>query len=558
MKELFTAQSLWSDFDPNSQPLDVTVIKTEQIGNVTLEHVYFNGRKIDNEVTRVFGVVAFTTNSQACMVVVNKVNLPIDINTLCYWANNGYVAISIDYYGENSLNQRYTIYPLSLDYDNYVRSGRHRTHCDENAKCTVWYDYTVNTMRAVTFLIQNKHAEEGKIYLYSVGNASKIAVMCLAVDKRLTSGAVLFGNIWEEYEEIDTATVVIEDEKEEITKEIEMVEEQERWLLGICPQSYLGQIACPTFVVIGSNSTVTDMDMTTSNMPRILNRNSRCLIIPHMLGTVTTTVRRALNDWFISITKQKSPSLPKISITSKQGKVIANVKTTCDKLDLYYSRGAKGNNLNWVKANSIQTENGYTHTLEVFDENIPIKVYANVTTFDNFTMSSDVTTFIPKDVCNNIKTLHPTKVIYTGVLGKAEFTAIDVSESNFVSCNDEVKVAKGFLGICGVSGKKFGTFALSESKLIRNSDSVLTFDAFSEVAQFLNVYIIQNWAKHDQRKYLATINLFGGQLWQKITIDTNGFVDENGKTIQGENVIGLDFLAFDAEQNIIVNNILFT
>src|SRR5574344_2974872 len=129
MTQLFTSQSLWKDFDPKALPLDSTLIKTETNGNVTLKHFYFNGRKIDNQLSRVYAVVACVQDGAIHdgLVVANKVNLGIDVDTLCYWANLGYTAIGIDYAGEGNeenANDHFTVYPQSIDYCNWVRAGR--------------------------------------------------------------------------------------------------------------------------------------------------------------------------------------------------------------------------------------------------------------------------------------------------------------------------------------------------------------------------------------------------------------------------------------------------
>ena len=132
--------------------------------------------------------------------------------------------------------------------------------------------------------------------------------------------------------------------------------------------------------------------------------------------------------------------------------------------------------------------------LEIYDESTPVKLYANAT-YGKLTISSDVTNFVPKDISTNITLLRSTKIVYVNTMGIAEFNPIDVTVQDFRTANATVEYKTGALNISGVAGTKFGTFALSESKIIRNEESVLTFDVFSETQQNVNVYIVQNTQK---------------------------------------------------------------
>jgi len=552
MGTLLTPAQIWKNFDPVAESLDATLLKSEQSGNIKIEYYYFTGRHLDNEASRVYCVVASSGENLPALIVVGKVSEPIDVNNLVYWASQGYTAIAIDYAGDMG-EGKHTVYPESVSYCNYLLAGRHFDRVDTDVTETSWYEYSLNTMRAVTFLNEYICPDKNNICLYSVGKSARIASHCLAFDSRIRTACIAYGKIWEDYKNPDK-------ESEDVSPDenLEILEEEERWLAGICPQSYIHLIEQPVYVLVGSNSKYTDMSDTAAAIQRFPNKNSRYFFVAGMLDTLTTEVKRSMDKWFKnSLDIAKPPKQPKLSVFAENGKLYAKIETEAKFFTVWYARGPKENRLNWVAPVMTKTEYGANAELNIYDEELPVSVYANADFYNGMKLSSEIHVFTPKDISKNLTLIDYTRMIYNQSMGMGEFIPIDVTGEETLWDKSSIVFATGPLGIGGISGKRFGTFALSENMILRHFESVLIFDVCSETKQNLDVCIVQNWNK-DQCRYFCRFSLLGGNMWQKIVLSGQDFRCTTGKTLVADKVGGLDLLAFACENNIIVTNILFT
>lgn len=561
MKELLTPLSIWKDYNACVLPLDLTIFKEEKVNGVTLQHLYFNGRRIGNDTVRVYAVVGFVDKSNLGLVIVGQPQLAVSVDSVVFWARKGYTVVTVDYAGDLGLlgQGRHTVYPESISYANSLQSDRHATHVDESVVDTVWYEYAINTMRAVTLLSDEDYCgASASVVLFGEGRGNKTALHTLAADKRIKAGAILFGNLWEYEEEVIIDKSDIDNlQNEELSEKMEIADEQQRWLMGIAPQSYLQYITQPLYFITGTNSGKTDLGNNELALNRLVNSSCRSFIVPRMLETVTTKVAITLQKWYDEVLSgSKICDAPKLSFCNNKGILTVNVKSKSETLDLFYARGGNNTGRNWVYANVTRTDSGYTAELDIYDENIPVSVFAN-SYFDGMWISSDLVTVTPKAMGNNWKLMSPSKLLYSGSMGRAEFTPLQITERGVEYVDEHLICAKGHLNIAGVKGKHFGTFALGENKVIRNNESVLTFDVYSGNSQQMSVYIVQFWATSEQTVFKKTVNLLGGALWQKVMIEAKDFKSKQNDTL--ENVDGgLDVLCFEADSDVIVNNIFFT
>ncbi len=544
MGELLSPVQIWKNFDPVAESLDAELVKSERTGKIDINHYYFTGRHFGTEQSRVYCVMASGGENLPALVVAGEINRPVDVGRLRYWAEKGYAAVGIDYAGELGTGN-HTVYPETVGYANFSRAGRHLTYVDADATETAWYEYSLNTMRAVTFALENARTN-GEVFLLSLGNSAITACQCLAFDKRILAAAIAFGRIWEEIKgkmELDNA--------EGSEKELEALDSEEKWLAGICPQSYIPLVEQPVYVAVGTNSVYTDMEDTALAMTRFPNKKSRWLFVPKMLDTLTDELSLSFAAWFELSKSLPALKLPKIAVEAEEGRLFAKIKGG-ESGEIWYARGEKKRRLNWARPETIDGK----AALEVFDDNIPVALFANACE-KGIWYSGEMSAFSPKDYAKNPVLSEHVRIVYNSAMGKGGFVPVDVTGEEPVWVKGGVSYLSGPLGLMGVGGNRIGTFSLAEDMILRHFESVLIVDVFSPVKQELEITILQDWFGK-RTKYTARAALLGGEMWQKIVLGGQEFRSPQGKTLSGDSLKGLDLMSFSCGKDIIITSILFT
>lgn len=540
MGEFLSPHQIWKNFDSVAESLDAKLIKSEARGKIKIEYHYFTGRHLSAGASRVYCTAAWEKENSPALLLVGDISRPVDTELLVYWAQKGFTAVAIDYAGDLGLGA-HTVYPEPIGYANYQKAGRRLTHADTDAKETAWFEYSLNTMRAVTFITENTPADKKDISLVSIGGSSVIACHCLAFDKRIRTACIVYGKIWQDFserQEPDEGGTADSDARE-------------RWLAGICPQSYIPFIEQPVYVVAGTNSTETDLEDTGHAVKRFPNKNSRCFFVPGMPDTVTDEISASVKAW-IDATKQtqKTPKPPTVKVESGEGRLFAKASGEGE-ISVWYARGIKNKKLNWVCPEI--TPKGAA--IEVYDENLPVTVFANARA-EGLVISGEAAEFLPKEIDKKPELTEYTRMVYNYTMGKGDFIPVDASLPK-PAWSGEVFFKTGPLGITGVGGKKFGTFVICENKVLRHFESVLIIDLYSKVKQDIDIIILQHWFG-EQAKFTAHVSLMGGEIWQKLVLSGQEFRSPMGRTLSAESMDGLDLMAFSCESEIVVTSILFT
>lgn len=548
MKEVFTPLSLWKDTDFSAE-FDTETVSSKEENGVTLKKIYFNGRKVGDHNSRVYALLAYKTLPAPCVVLVGRLDRCVDQDFVLYWAQLGFCVISVDYGGSLGMGA-HTIYPPEIAYANYLQAGRHLTHVDETAKETSWYEYDFNTMRAVEYLFANNMAEDGKIGLCSYGEkGSTIAVHVLAVEKRLKTGIIMFGSIWEDDREIREIGELIEEEN--ISKKVEQVEEVERYFSGICKQSYLQYVAQPIYLVCSANTWGTPLAQNFAAMGRCPNRNSKALFISDYVDKAPKDLFDRVHSWLsIVFADDILPKKPQVKFSNGKNGLFASVEA--QKAQFYFSRKTKGRYVYWEKSAATVQDGTVKAKIETFSDTESVAVYATVYQ-DDLVMSSPV--YFQNIKCGS--KAKPDRLLYAANVKETQFVPLIVNEKESYSPVEEVTKEKGYLGIYGLHGKNFGTFAIAEYPFNVDTDSLLIFDAYSPAPQQITVKIVVDWSNSERMIFSKTVQLVGGDLWQKVSIGLKDFKYNNIVLFDNKLLTSAEVLCFESQEKIFVNNILF-
>ncbi|MCM1042901.1 MAG: hypothetical protein NC350_01680 [Corallococcus sp.] len=546
--EILSPKQLWQDFNPESENLDTVVMKTEESGGIVTQHVYFTGRSVsDKAKSRVYGVFCYknTNSKKNALVVIDDPLKPVDVDELQYWAENGFVAMAVDVKGVCEQG-RFTVYPTAIEYAN-SDTREDDFEIRGSAKNTKWYEYAVNNMRAVTFLSEQPFVKS--VSVITVGRGSKIGLMVLAVDKRLTCGAVVFGNLFKEFPSVNAEQLSVFDleelDKEEIYSHVENNETEQIWTIGLSPQSYVPLINVPLYVVCGGNSGQVNVEKLSQTYYRT-NKKSRLLIIPDAFDYLPNYMTDCIVKWLKGKTNDDDMTLSQVDLNDGKLTLALTSSLPMEELELWYCRNRNLRGKNWVVAplRPSGEEGKYYGTLDLYEENCDL--YALAVANGEVAVS---TALLPISTKGQFDTKLKTSLLFTGE-EDVRFVPLNFTDK-WHGREIEIYKCKGYLGIVGEKGSFFGTFAIRDSAN-RNEQGILSFDVCCDVKQKLRVYCVVDFGGKN-RTYSVNVGLIGDGKWQRVIINSSTFREHEGHAMNADDIA--DMLMFYADDKFIINNV---
>ena len=548
MQNLLTAAEIFGDFDAN-QPLEESVVKRTVTDGVVTECVYFTGRNFGEKKSRVYAELCYPDNSSAksAILVINDRRKEIDHEDLIYWASYGFCAMAIDYRGYAEKG-RFTLYPDVIEYANasaqtddyYVANG---------VRNTKWYEYAINSMRAITYLKSLSFIKD--VSVLTVGQGSRTGLIVLAMDGRIKKGSVVFGNLYEEYlqgrysDDEEVMEVVAEsDSKEEMEEVLHEDTLHKIWEIGLSPQSYVPLIKVPLYVVSGGNSGTVDVVKLSTTYFRA-NDSSRLLIVPKVMDYMTETCALNIVRWFEDKTVDDDLEL---SLTDSDVLTVrVNTSFPAEDIRVWYCRDASLKGKNWVKAPVSVSEDGtITAQLDVYATGKEVLALAYMYNHETIDITSPL---LRIKVSDKYRLKTATRLVFDGSMMSGKLIAIG-NGKHWHSNENRLVRAEGYLGITGVEGKRMLTFAVHDDFVTyRNCDSV-SLDVCTEISGKLTLVA----TAEDGNRYTFEADLAGDGKWQKVTAEYSAFYNEHGEPMPAEQrPLSMAFLC---DNKIIVNNIV--
>lgn len=543
--EILNSRSLWENYNPTAEPLEVNVFKTVEYDGLVVQHLYFTGRALnETEKTRVYGIICYknTKPAKQAVLYVGDYKQPINLSDLEQLARSGFIAMSIDFAGQSDKGM-YTVYPEALKYCNAIYATDMFDIAD-TAKETKMYEYALNCRRAITYL-ESEQKIKG-VSLVTQGRGAYVGVIAMGVDIRLSNGAVLFGALSCEYPEDDDAENVDPTDAESLKRHLEYDIRRQSWMLGLAPQTYAMQIKIPVYVINSANSNYVDIEQVNKTNAR-MNRSCRFLTIPNALDYVSDKYFDSLVRWLKGAQVPSPQALA--SATDANGEYCIRVQTSSsiNKTSVWYCSNAKGRARYWRSARLSREGEYYIAKLDLYDKENDIIAFC-VADREVATSTSlfydKVTVARPKIVNKNI---------FSGNNPSQYLLRLN-SAGRALNVELEQQLAEGYLGIVGAKGKALATFAISDTTLCKNASLTLGLDICCNVKQKLIVNAVCQFGSETASHFSQTLQLDGIGKWQRITIERENFRRvEDGKQIADGDVI--DMIEMSAENEFIVNNV---
>lgn len=542
MEKVLTSTALWQDFDPAAEPLDVNVLKTVDDGEFVVKTVYFTGRAVSDGKTRVLGKICTKTGKSAksAVLIVDNYKAPINESELKFWANNGFVAMAIDFAGRRTKGIC-TLYPSSLDYCN-SDVAKSYYHVGENAKQTKIYEYALNCMRAVTYLLQ----EEGvkSISVVTVKKGVTVGAIVLGTDTRITNGTVVFGSLHREYPPYQSDEKVNEMNGEELQKRLDYEEKQQMWLAGIAPQSYAMQTKIPVYVIVSSNSPFVS-SLNSNKIYFRLNDDSIMLFLPMVMDYLPDEYAQGIVKWCKGGKLEEDLTLQQ---ADEQGDNFVKISTKLpmSKVALWYSRNPESRARNWVKAPLKKTEGGYLAEINVYQQKSDIIAFALANGAINYT-----TPLFEMTISHPQKVKIPTRSIYAGN-SDDNLLPLTKKGDGWHGEKNKVDFCKGYLDIYGSKSSGMATFAINDPCMRRSENFTVSFDVCCGTPQTMRVVAMSSFGFQNSI-FSRNVQLTGDGKWQRVTLEWSGFHLEDGRQMSEDEQIQM--LAFEADSEFIINNV---
>ena len=545
MEKFLTSAALWQDFDPEAEPLETNLLNTVEEDGLITHTVYFTGRTTEDGKTRVYGKVCQknTKSIKPAVLIIDSYKKPVDEHELKYWAKNGFVAMAIDYAGRCT-EGLCTLYPSSLNHCN-GDAAQSYFYVGDNAKDSKIYDYALNSMRAITYLLKEQKAKS--VSVVTVKKGTSVGAIVLGTDKRVSRGAVVFGSLYREYPEYayDEQDAALELAEDELAARVNYEEKRQMWIAGIAPQSYAMQTTVPVYVVCSAVSPYVDV-VSTDKMYDRLNDDSRMLLLPDVMDYLPDVYTQSIVKWLNGSGVSDNATLADFVDDSGNYCIRVDGIDTNAKLELWYCRNAESRARNWVQAPLVKTDNGYVAKLDVYSANCKIAAFALIHG------AVDVTTELCEiDVvgAKNLKT--PIRSVYSGV-NKDRMIAVGKSQS-WHGDKLQVEYCKGYLDIEGAKGVGLATFAMNDPCVNGVDTFTISFDVCCKVPQTLRVYATCDFGETNDT-YSQSVQLHGDGKWQRVTMDYSN-IHSTVDAHQMSDDEHVQVLYFVADDEFIVNNI---
>lgn len=547
---ILTPLQIWQDYDPEADPLQISFTDfRKQNGNISFE-AFFNADKFGDVAPRIFVSGSYPTSSSPKIIIyISDGNgYPAPENFVSAFIAKGFGFVRFDYDATNTDSEKRSRYPESLKYGENAHCKTHLSVAEPTAKDSCQYLWTTVTRRVITFV--KTLSKNCKIILIGAREGADMMWQAAAMDKRVNAAVAINNAGWREYEELFRF--------DEQAEPLQMTDERERWFAGCASQTYARYVECPLLLVCGSNNPLTSVDRIENTLSLVDNERVYCTVCPNT-GLLLPQYALSTQVNFVEYFDSKAPVLknrPLLDLCIADDALVANLTVdaplAAKEISVWYAFDEMDGTIrNWNKI--ILPQNGCKRCeIPVVERAQCAFAFVNVEYDDGAVISSyEDFARIPPEV-KRILTRR-THIIYERKNGVGTFVA-DNSD-HYLSCTAPFLKA-GAYDILGITcdGADITTYSVGEDKFLRTDESLLQFDAFSNVTTNVEVRVCN---KENGKKlfYTAVCTVNGDGEWTKCSLSPSSFKTQSLVPLKGWN--NIKSLSFHKISGVLFKNILW-
>lgn len=554
--KLLTPMTLWRDYNPTTEPLEVVVNGVKNTEKYVSKEVTFTAETLQDGKIRAYADVVVQKNKVAPTFLFLPSGASSIFRTTFFdtIVDAGFNVIALDYAGKSPKKSAYTEYPDSVSYCNFL-TNKERAYSPCQADESPWFIWMKVVRRAITLAFEESNVDKNNLFLIGNLEGGQLAWKVAGIDGRV-SGVIPVNAVG--------FTEFFNKPKYDKNPTTQFSDEWECYLAGISTQAYARMLTCPVYCVLSTNSSYSDMDRL-SDLFNLIPHNEK-----YSSFSVGTNMSISLQNFVgaLEFSKgivegtEKSLVKPKIKTYVSDGRLYASVTEIGDavKTEVYYSTDELTPAFRrWEKCENsvILNKEEVLAELHPAEENEILFVFANVTFKNGLVLSTqeimmDLTKVSLNDYDETAKTAE--RILYN-----SDMSVVPFSVENFspVVDNEVLKIKTGPQGLKGFTTTegRLCTYDVEppESKTVRDEDYILQLEAFSETKR--DIRIVMYTAENTVTKYTCVLHLEKSKKWQRFNLEISDFKTSDRRTLKDWRLVKVMKIK-DAE-NVLFNNILW-
>ena len=559
---ILTPKAIWGDFVID-KPIESRSIGVYNHGDIQIERMYLTGKTFSDGNVQIYTVMARNIKKEnaPAIFILQKFSDGADEKLATDLAKRGYCAFVVDISGEDGINNNHTTYPKSLSFTTYINAENSLFSIGSDVKNTCWYEWGCTARYALQYLKQQPFVTN--IAGLGIDDASTVLWHIAGTDKTFSCVSFILNAGWGKY---------MGNYKFAKTNDEELSEEQLKFLAGIAPQTYAGQVSCPTFIAVATNSNKYDFDRAHDTYSRIQEGVYKTL--HYSVGRIDGVDNKAYDnlltffDSFIPLEGQPNNNLPNgLEIKSEliNGKFVVTLNPDTDgikKLSLYASEQVINPSLRqWQKiSDCVRTEDG-AFSFDYLPYNYSgIVMFFGVAEYKNgFEVGSAV--IAKRFESGEVNLSHKNNVIYSSRQKDAysafyPLKGLDNKPSGLsIKPHSIIKEKKGAMDIVGVS-LEYGllSFKLLADRYKPQESAMLMLDIYSKKDCNITIRFFEDFYGN-KKEYFATASVKGGEVWNNLKFELKNF--KTNENLNLKSFEKIQAFTIESDSDCLVNNLLW-
>lgn len=525
-----------------------SIITEKEEEDVLYKTLYIDGPKTDDGVVRIYLTTASKKGNKGTILIVSDLGMPVDYSALKYVADRGFNAVTFDCSGYG-YGSHYTIYPESISFANYKEGKDIIYSVEQDYTKQPWYYYGLDAKYVVKYIKEILQSE--KIGVIGVKRAGKLAWLLSSFDEDVDVCCSLFDGGFSHH----LKSITSNDEN--------YIEQRDGYLMMYSTTLYMQNINTPFLYLGSTNNNNGCMDKIFECLNRINQPDFRYNFVKNSINTLNNKSLLTLNSFFTKYMNQTDDYVfkkPKLHCEIVGNELVAKLDldhgVNYTKLALCYCYDEKiSTHRNWKEV-LFDEEGSLTLKLQDFSR---IYMFATATSDNGFTFSSQFKSIDISNVEEKEKYIGG-RVIYCNDMGFDTFTVYNTGKPNFSNIFLPIRtlsMEKGPNDIVGIKSNKHAliTYKLLSNNFVPKLNNFLRLDIHSPKATTLDVYLIKNLGCLDEKIFSQSVELFGGNIWQKVILMLDNFKSDDGSTLREWQDINA--ICFDGDSSLLYNNFIW-
>ena len=537
--ETMSVSSLWRHYDRKALPLDVTLLKTAEEDNCTIEYVFFNGEATVDGCVRVYG--EYYKNrypNGASVIVMNDAEMLMDRKHVDLFLSRGYHVLLLDFAGEREEKGYFTVYPRPLKRANYFKNPDTLTDTEHKLKTTCWYVWATVMLRGITFLESKSEVDPDRINLFGEKLGAFQVWKTAFAEPKICSAIVLNNSGYVSLPFTEDANF--------------------NYQTCLNNFSYAQQTQVPVLVQVSTNAA--DNSINYMNDLYINTSNSKCVFSisersnDQMGYRQWDNVKIFMN--YYNFGRGSLPSLPELMPVQEGHELYYEVKVDkgmqVDSIELFVSQGIDNDAYkNWRSYKPEEVGDVYKVKVSVPNNKQEMSAFVNIKYRDSLSVSSEIVKKIPFLMGVNSTPIKSSRLLYTSEYGLDEWTSKKGSDSG----ESVLKTKRGYHGIGGITSmsNSLTTYKLGDPSYSGAGKAILQIMLYSRRNQDLTLSITRR-IKDNFKEYYYIKTVYAHNDWVKLDLAATDFKSLDGMNEDWDDIV---CITIDSEEPIIINSMLW-